>query len=399
MIREGPRSRFAWRPVLPSEDREQCNELIARAAERMSIVELADPSLASGHAGLALCLAHIPSNLVPAAPEHASRHVERAFALQDQFNGISLFTGVVGLGWLLERIRSIGCAPSDDDLGALDDAISARLEAAALPFDLMAGLSGVAIYAVERCLDGSDRLLPRLEDKLYAQLSWADHRAYLRTGPRLMPASVREQYPDGRVDLAVSHGLCGYIGALCSIEELTGVLRHDSIGPCMATIEHAAAAHGNRSVPPFLHRAGDPSSRRPSWCYGDLGIAAVVARAGNLRGREDWVDLARELALSAAGNTRRPKGTGLCHGAAGLGLTCHRLALMLQSDELEEVARRWYRQAISDLDRSLSDEHPDSDFGLLEGLAGSILALLAAATNDEPRWDGCLLLSAGRREP
>ena len=95
------------------------------------------------------------------------------------------------------------------------------------------------------------------------------------------------------------------------------------------------------------------------------------------------------------------KDCGLCHGAAGVGHLFNRMFQASGESRLKDAARGWFR-------RTLEMRHPErgiagfaafrpghwsNEVGILEGAAGIALALLAAVTPAEPRWDRMLLLS------
>jgi len=72
-------------------------------------------------------------------------------------------------------------------------------------------------------------------------------------------------------------------------------------------------------------------------------------------------------------------GAGFCHGAIGLAHIFNRLYQANGEPVFREAARRWFGHVL--------------DESQLEGAAGIGLALLAAMTPLEPRWDRLFLLS------
>ena len=146
------------------------------------------------------------------------------------------------------------------------------------------------------------------------------------------------------------------------------------------------------------------SGSRAAWCYGAPGVARALSLAGAARGRLEW----RELAVEAmAAVYRRPfadrqiNSPTLCHGVAGLLQATLRFA--------NETRLPMFTDAASDLvEWLLSAYEPDSVMGyrnwepggtrvdqpgLLEGSAGVLLSLLAAATEIAPSWDRAFLLA------
>ena len=156
---------------------------------------------------------------------------------------------------------------------------------------------------------------------------------------------------------------------------------------------------------------------RLSWCYGAPGIAAVLLRAAETLGRDDWRDVAMQIALWAAERELHESGVNdaeFCHGSAGLGHVFNRLYQMSGDERLAIAAQRWFDHALaarasqSDgrdgiagyLTNSPTEEGEDvwtAEPAIVYGAAG-IAAALAAATSDiEPSWDAMFLLSDARR--
>ncbi|HEU5060714.1 MAG TPA: lanthionine synthetase LanC family protein, partial [Kofleriaceae bacterium] len=110
--------------------------------------------------------------------------------------------------------------------------------------------------------------------------------------------------------------------------------------------------------------------------------------AARALGSPAWEERALAIARRAAA---RPDGecgvvdAGLCHGAAGLAHVFNRLHQASGDPALAAAAERWFG-------RALAMDAP-AEPGILVGSAGLALALLAATGEDEPDWDGFLLLA------
>jgi lantibiotic modifying enzyme len=94
---------------------------------------------------------------------------------------------------------------------------------------------------------------------------------------------------------------------------------------------------------------------------------------------------------------------GLCHGASGLAHTFNRLFQSTGDGDCLGAARHWLSVAVQMRnDEGLAGYAAwgasgrarwDAERGLLEGIAGIGLALVAAITAENPAWDRCLLLA------
>lgn len=137
-------------------------------------------------------------------------------------------------------------------------------------------------------------------------------------------------------------------------------------------------------------RNGGP--RRPSWCYGTLGLARAQQLAGlALRDRERQ-ELAETAAARALGDAEQLGQTGdasLCHGHAGL---IHITRLMAADSSVPGTLTGLLPDLLSAL--TLELEKPGrAPPGWLEGRAGTALALNALATRVATDWDRALLIA------
>jgi len=153
------------------------------------------------------------------------------------------------------------------------------------------------------------------------------------------------------------------------------------------------------TYPPFVagREPGRGLGRRGmAWCSGDLGVAAALLRAGRAapdRALEEIAEAAAHRATfrSMPHDVSEPT---LCHGTAGLLHVFNRLYHATGQTVFRNAAVRWLDDTLALCERDdgalvseLARNHP----GLLTGAAGIGLALLAAITDREPRWDIVLL--------
>jgi hypothetical protein len=159
---------------------------------------------------------------------------------------------------------------------------------------------------------------------------------------------------------------------------------------------------------------GDSTTRAPSrvsWCYGDLGISVALYSAGRNCGVATWERDAVALALAASRRTGTRAGVQdatLCHGAAGNGHLFNRLYQCTGVAEFRGAAVAWFEEAleywrpgtgIGGFRTWTGSPRLDiagsrgwlNDPGILTGSAGIALALLAATSRREPRWDRFML--------
>lgn len=415
----------AWRPLLTEDLAEEARKAvleIAAALERPGEGP-ADPTVASGSAGLALfhtylALALADDRWADAAAAWFDHMVE---AVASAPLGHGLYSGLLGIGWTIEHLKGRLYAAEDEEEAAddgnaeIDETMLRVLRQKTWPgdYDLIRGLAGIGVYALERLPRPSARqclflVLIHLVDsaeQTAAGRTW-------HTASTLLPPSQREQYPLGYYNLGVAHGTPGVIallGAVAAAGLLDPGVRPTLDGAVSWLLAQELPAD---SVARFPHFAGEgiaPAPSRLAWCYGDLGIAVALLGAARQAGNADWEREARRIARAAA--ARKPETTdvadaGLCHGAAGVGHLFNRLYQATGDEDLAAAARFWF-------ERALDLRHPGEgiagflamvpepggamswqrDPGFLTGAAGIGLALLAAVSPVEPEWDRLLLAS------
>jgi hypothetical protein len=108
-----------------------------------------------------------------------------------------------------------------------------------------------------------------------------------------------------------------------------------------------------------------------------------------------------EAALRRPASERRIDSPTFCHGIAGLLQTTLRFANDLDSDHfrcagnalLQQILARYSPDLLLGLRNLESGSNETDQPGFLDGVAGTAVVLLAAATNVAPTWDRLFLLS------
>jgi hypothetical protein len=385
---------------------------ISRALIALPPRAVRDPALANGNAGLALAHAMLHS-LFPRAGHRAlaERMLDRAIdGLARTVLPPSLHGGFSGVAWAVEHLRG---DPDFDANADIDEALIRYLDRTPWTdsFDLIKGIVGLGVYALERLPHPAAR---RILELVVARL--ADTARRRRPGlawwsdPEWVPVPFRRD-PHFAWNLGVAHGVSGVIGLLAGVVQAriaTRVARRLLDG----AVRWLLAQELPRDDAGFASAVGPGVARVPTrsaWCYGDPGVAAVLLAAARAVGEPTWEQHALRIGLRAAA---RPPGecrvvdAGLCHGAAGLGHLYHRMYLTTGEPRLARAARAWlvraldYRRTAHAIGGFASwtidpegRKYWVADPGLLTGAAGIALAFSAALDGRNPTWDRVLLLS------
>ena len=373
--------------------------------------------LTGGYGGAALFYAylHAASDNAGAA-DRALEALERSTsAIAERHMLPALYSGFLGVGWVVTHLTRDLFEGDPSLAGEIDDAVGQLLSNVEdrLTYELIYGLAGYGTYLVERLPDpGAAALLGRVLDLLDES---RDASGVWLSDPGWMPPWQREQMPRGCYNLGVAHGIPGVIGFLAAAH------REGFADPRLArfaddAVRWTLARKWDRSssslFPAFLPVDAEPYPTRTAWCYGDLGVAAILLSAAQSFGHDEWRREALSIARTAARRSvedTQVKDAGLCHGSTGIAHLFNRMAQASGDDELRDAADRWYR-VVLDMRRpgvglaglqswvdivengKLVGWEWKTEPGFLSGVAGIGLGLLAAVTDFEPRWDRVLLI-------
>lgn len=319
-------------------------------------------------------------------------------ALAAEQTAPGLYGGAARIGWTVAH-----CASGDDAEAvcrAIDQALLRRLDDWTAEYDLISGLVGLGVYAIERGAAGAAVLggvLTGLEG--YAARGWL-------TPPALLPDHQRAVAPGGYVNFGLAHGVPGVVA-------LTAQLCGRGIEPARsrALLEDALRrmldanpprAHGRFAS---WHPTERPPSPRLAWCYDDLGAAAALLVAGVVAGHAEAHDAGLAVARDCAARSyddARISDAGICHGAAGIAHVFNRMAQATGDAALRDAAVRWIDHTLAirrtepiagfpaDLPGPDGKRAYVPDPTLLTGAAGVALVLHAASSEIEPLWDRLL---------
>lgn len=291
----------------------------------------------------------------------------------------SLFHGAPALEFVLGRTSR----PAHRVRAAVDRIAADRLAAArrrresgALPslaeFDLIRGLTGMAALLLTR-----DNPPPLTGEVLRYLASLANPVGVGREGLPgwWTPGSPPHEKTDGGFgDNGIAHGIAGPLAAL-SIAASRGI-RVDGQVDAIGTFTRWLEKHGARywvTLPEISGSASSPDvPRRPSWCYGALGIARSMQLGAIVTGDTARKQAAEDAAMTALTDPAKlalVTDASLCHGWAGIVTVTRAIAADSALPERFEgplsAAREHLAAGIGTLAKP----------GFLEGTSGAQLAL------------------------
>lgn len=357
--------------------------------------------------------------------EVAQDHLEHAIEGIAEFPmGPGLFSGLSGSAWAIvhlgaELLDESALDPGDREahrefLDQIDTVLLQHVEqaGATLGFDVVSGLAGIGLYALERRAAAEGHtLLDAVMERLAAT---AERDSDGVTWSTIAPTVLSEdEVPEQRNDLGLAHGLPGVIGFLAGYLQLNAEseLAKDLLrGAVSWLLAHSLEPLGHPGFPAVHVPNVRPGPARAAWCYGDPGVASVLYLAGQGVQEQAWTAAALDLAVDCAVRSTKQSAVQdacLCHGSAGLMHMFNRLYQASKEPSLRCAALRWLDWTLGFRVRdaggsvagfrayTLEEGKPVwvAERGFLNGAAGIGLALLAMISQVEPRWDRFLVLS------
>ena len=416
----------AWCPLFDASEAAEVYrtiDAIARALKPSGAAARVDPGGPFDWATAAVMYAYLDRALPGRGHlESAAAALEGAITALNEVEvevGSALYGGSSGVGWAVEHLRSQLQDVDSQTNDSVDEEVLAWLSGDIWDghYDLISGLVGVGVYAVERLPEpGGAAVLERVIDHLAKSAEIQPDGLTWWTRPELLFGPARKKSPHGLYDLGMAHGVPGVIAMLG--EAYAAGIAFARVRPLLEGavrwLLQRRQPESAGAVFPLLLGPGVVNSSGPSrlaWCYGDLGVAVALLGAARRVGEPQWEAAALEIARRAAECPPEQSGVvdaGLCHGAAGLGHLFNRLFQATGEPLFAAAARSWLRRALAmrapeqgiagylsyippqNLDSTLrTGWFPDASF--LTGVVGVALALLGGVSPVAPDWDRLLL--------
>jgi hypothetical protein len=319
-----------------------------------------------------------------------------------------LAAGATGLAFCITQAGLAAQPPFLEFVTSVDQMLLDAVGDDGQPYELLTGLVGTGIYALERLPDpAAVELLEAILERLEASYVEFDDGVAWISPPERLSSALRSAAADGVVDLGMAHGVAGIVVLL------SGCVRH-GIAPARsaALLRDAAAWLARRELPamapirfPAWFAPGRPAvAQRLAWCYGDLGVTIALGEAAAALADVGLDTAVRRLAggIADCGADRAGvESLTLCHGGAGMLHGLARLQQWLPPAVATAARWRWgeWVSARAATTAGTDAGDPAAALGLLEGGVGVALALHGLLRGEEPAWDRALGMSVRPRLP
>lgn len=326
--------------------------------------------------------------------------------------GYSHCSGLAGIGWFYQFMNDEGYFEDDTNylLEDFDTYLSAVLKALMLSneTDFLHGATGIAYYFFSRSKDN-----PKANDVLQMYVDMLSKLVETEGGMTKL-ATKDFKTKETIYNISLSHGMSAVVSVLARIYTIEALRTERLKNMIEGFVNYILAQEIDKgkygSYFPYtsIESSKEMFGSRMAWCYGDLGVCSALYQVGKIMDRQDWVDKALEVLLYAANNRRDLPSNlvmdaCLCHGTAGIGQIFYRMWWNTRLPEFKSAADYWFNETLkmAKFEDGLAgykswmgpEKGYESEYGLLEGIAGIGLALTTYTYELEPRWDKCLLLS------
>ncbi len=278
-------------------------------------------------------------------------------------------------------------------------------------YDYLHNALGIGLYFLNRnnkqSIDYLEALIIELEKIAEKDINGLKWRSTIQTNNE-----SKEVY-----NLSLSHGIASIIAFLSKAykQDILKVKTKELLGGAITYLLSLKSdipdAYSGAYFPSWKYvneNEIETKSSRLAWCYGDLGIGIILWQAAHILQNAEWEKMAIDILLHTT--TRKDPikeyviDAGICHGSAGIAHIYNRMYHYTGILAFKESAIYWlnvtldkatFSDGLAGYKTWYTPEYGGwkNAKGLLEGIAGIGLVLLAATSNTEPKWDECLLLS------
>jgi len=321
--------------------------------------------------------------------------------------------GIGGFLWSLEFLAEHNFLEREDvsePLDQLDEFINRAMiiDMDACFYDYLHGALGNGLYFLKRLPHNPSVkiYLETLLDKLQVcsvkeadgSIKW-ESELNIETGSRGFNLSLSHGHAS--IIYFLSKALRSGISPAKSTELLEGCVRF------MLKQQSDTKTYGS-AFPSWIKDGEEASKSRLAWCYGDMGIGFALYEAALALKNKTLEERAVRILLDTCSRREVKEeyvlDAGICHGAAGMAYMYNRMFRNTGNQEFAASSRFWYEQTLEMANqadglagyKSWKTEKLGGwvpEFGMLEGVAGIGLCLIAGINDLDPAWDQCLCLS------
>ncbi|WP_162903218.1 lanthionine synthetase LanC family protein [Taibaiella koreensis] len=334
-----------------------------------------------------------------------------------QYSNFTYCNGLSGPFWLLNHLNKHEFIELDIADLASDFITAAIAESnfhlASKNFDFLHGSAGICTLLV------SFAQRPDVREHLAHFVASLEAFSVMTPRGRSVPMFYYHTDPPSEIGtdaFSLAHGTCSLQILLARIYK-AGVAQEQCKRLIYETMDFVLSYEGKPDentpialYPSSLNLDGNPPApSRISWCYGDVNVAIALWECGHLLKEEKWITRALDiLRYSTRRNTLESGAvvdTCLCHGTAGNAAMYRRFWHETNDKIFYQCSEDWYNLTDNLIQFSEQkgehgirvwqgkDEQWQYRWDLLDGSAGTGLALISRSVSQHLPWDEFLLIS------
>ncbi len=372
-----------WRPLLTGIEKQKIEGYLKRI-ERIVTQNYADTEilgLFAGQSGISLYLFNyfkLTNNTI--FEDLAYKILENiANKIKEACSNYSLVSGLCGIGWFIEYLAQNQFIENNTNevLSDIDDLFKNSIYNL-LDFSLANGMISYGMYFLSRITNPDNISIAQKEILVYIV-------NYLNC---FLPEEISDaNEPE---NLTLQQGYLAVIPFFCHLHK--------------ANIHNFAVLRILEKYVKFIlksEKQQNTALRFPNqvykgtcflqWDCGDLAVANVLLQAAKISNNKEWESKALEIALrtTLVKEIESPAMLTI-NGTAGITHLYNRLYQHYHLPELKEAAIYWLDKTLGILE---TQKNVPTENGLINGLAGTGLVLMAVISETEPTWDSALLIN------
>lgn len=344
------------------------------------------------------------------------KHIE-----EGNVNNLSMYSGYAGIGLAVESLSKNGTRYSkfrtcinkyfNDNIDQLLDELYNLKYCNMRDYDVISGVSGTLGYTITQ--DDLHEVNKKIGEYLVYRCKDIMYKGEKIPGfyiPRENQFLEQEKimYKDGNFNLGLSHGIPGILLALCSlkdkgydIEDLDESI--EKIANFLMKYICKSNNKWNSTISFGEYCLGKVLSEgtRDAWCYGSPGVSYALYISGCILNNDSYKEKAIQVMKGVMNNLIGIASPTFCHGLSGVMYIFHRFYELTKDDLFKDYVDVLSEQLwkLYSLDNPYGFKNIESiiststdQVGILTGIAGILLPLLAVYGYKYTSWDNAFLL-------
>lgn len=333
---------------------------------------------------------------------------------------LSIFSGYAGIGLCIESLSKNGTRYArliksiNEIISEIFEKYIRDLNKAKFCFmrdyDVISGVSGILSYTLNQSelrlvnAEIKDYLIFRCQNILLGKENVPGF--YIPKENQFIEED-KKIFKNGNFNLGMAHGVPGIVISLCKIYNQNRDWKtEEAIRKCanflvMFLDETEVRWGAYVSFEEYLEGKIKNVATRDAWCYGTPGVSYALYVAGVSIKENRYKDIAVRAMMSVTKNLQGIYSPTFCHGFAGVAYIFLRFYQMTNIKEFKIFAEflkneiwKYYDETNPVGFKNIEHSQSTDQIGLLSGVSGILLVLLAFEDIHRTRWDAAFQLDA-----